>query len=139
MGLQGTDHGTHLNDGTLYGQYAIYISDKASVFPCEDTNLRITMYDFQSDVEDFDLIDKSKTGFLTYDEIVFSSSDENKDGLLSLPEYSGAREVNDFGKTVTDDDVTIDFERIDRDGDGFLKFREVVFDSADTDKDGTLS
>jgi len=32
-----------------------------------------------------------------------------------------------------------DFTRIDKDGDGYLNYNEIVFDIADTDKDGLLS
>jgi hypothetical protein len=32
--VQGTDHGSALNTGTMYGQYAIYVSSTAESFPC---------------------------------------------------------------------------------------------------------
>jgi len=135
--VQGKDHGTLLQDGTLYGHYAIYISDDAKSFPCKNINLKRAMYDL--DIEDFSRIDESNNGFVSYDELVFAAHDSNKDGRLSLSEYSKARAVNDFRETVTDADVAIDFDRIDEDEDGFLKFREVAFDIADKNKDGKLS
>jgi hypothetical protein len=41
--IMGTDHGSALNDGTLYGQYAVFTSDIATTFPCEGQSLHTAM------------------------------------------------------------------------------------------------
>ena len=46
--VQGTDHGTKLQDGTMYGQYAIYVSPSADSFPCPGPRLRTEMPDRNS-------------------------------------------------------------------------------------------
>jgi len=137
--IQGKDHGTAWkSDGKLYGQYAIYISDSATSFPCKKVNLEISMFDL--DITDFNRIDRHDIkGFLTYDEVVFDTADINKDRFLSLKEYSKAREVNRFRQTISDKDVWTDFHRIDRDGDGLLNYDDLAFAMADTNKDGKLS
>jgi len=135
--IQGTDHGTSMNSGTLYGQYAIFISDTAKAFPCEDVDLEISMFELK--IDDYDRIDRGHQGFLTYDEVVFDLADVNKDGFLSLQEYSEARIENRYGETITTSDVRTDFHRIDKDGDGLLNFDDISFDMADTNNDDKLS
>jgi len=136
--VQGTDHGTLLKNGPLYGQYAIYISNTATTFPCENVHLEVSMFDL--DKADFNRIDRrEKKGFLTYDELVFDMADNNKDGFLSLKEYSEARDVKRFRRTISDAGVWTDFHRIDKDGDGLLNYDDLAFAMADTNKDGQLS
>jgi len=90
-------------------------------------------------VNDFDLVDKDEDGFLNYDEVAFDIADTNKDGLISLEEYKLARSDSIFAETVHDGDMAIDFDRIDRNDDGFLSYDELAFDIADIMKDGLLS
>lgn len=136
--VQGSDHGSALKSGTLYGQYAIYISDEAKTFPCKDFSLQISVYDPEI-VTDFDRIDRGDTGFLNYDELVFDKADNNRDGLLSLLEYTEALGKNRLIETLSDAGVETDFNRIDKNEDGFLNFDEVAFDIADENKDGRIS
>jgi len=88
---------------------------------------------------DFKRIDKDGDGNVSYLEILFDAADSNKNSVLSLREYFEARAQNMFGKTVTGADVVSDFQRIDKDGDGDIDLIEVLFDDADTNKDGELS
>jgi len=103
-------------------------------------------------IDDFDIIDKNGDGFLNYDEIAFAIADTNKDGKLSFEEYETARADRIFVDTAytptttsstvkySDDTYLIaDFDTIDKNGDGFLNYDEVVFAIADIKKDGTLS
>jgi len=103
-------------------------------------------------IDDFDIIDKNGDGFLNYDEIAFAIADTNKDGKLSFEEYETARADRIFVDTTytptttsstvkySDDTYLIaDFDTIDKNGDGFLNYDEVVFAIADIKKDGTLS
>lgn len=136
--VQGTDHGTSLSSGKLYGQYAIYISDEAEKIPCKDFRLQVSIYDPEI-VDDFERIDQAETGYLNYEELVFDIADTNRDGVLSPQEYLKAREKHKLSETVTDADATTDFNRIDKDGDRLLNFDEVVFDIADTNKNGRIS
>jgi len=137
--IQGKDHGTSFKkDGTLFGQYAIYISDNATSFPCERVKLEISMFDL--DITDFNRIDRHDVkGFLTYDEVVFDMADIDKDGFLSLKEFTKAREENRYRETMSDTDVWTDFHRIDRDGDGLLNYDDLAFAMADSNNDGKLS
>jgi len=41
--VQGSDHGEMLENGPTYGQYAIYVSDVADTFDCEDVDLEISI------------------------------------------------------------------------------------------------
>lgn len=102
-------------------------------------------------MKDFDIIDKNGDGSLNYDEIAFAISDTNKDNKLSLKEYGAARAdriLIDTGYTPTNSSVvkfsdnvvfTTDFNIVDKNGDGFLNYDEVVFAIADIKKDGKLS
>jgi len=90
-------------------------------------------------VSDFQRIDKDHDKLLTFLEIAFDSADHNKDGRLSITEYSEARTQELLGEDGTDEEVVRDFQRIDQDGDESLIFTEIAFDAADTDKDGELS
>jgi len=134
--IQGSDHGSSGKDGTVYGQYAIYVSDEAKEFPCESFDLQISM---DERVMQFYRIDKSDDDLLNYDEVIFSNADSNKDNLLSTVEYSAARADYMFGETATDAILLDDFDRVDKNHDGFLTFLEIAFDSADINKDGNLS
>lgn len=190
---QGADHGNLVYNGPLYGQYAVYISDEATTFPCEGIDLEISIYDkakmtnfisldkgddqlldwnefvfgiadinnygvlsakeyddagrkdmfpttFTKDnAYDFKRIDKDGDGNVNYLEILFDNADSNKNSELTLGEYFEARAHDMFGKIGTDADVVSDFQRIDKDGDGAVDFIEMLFDDADTNKDGELS
>jgi len=134
---QGTDHGRSFNDGTMYGQYAVYVSDKGRKFLCNGVELR-TSIAYRSMVR-FNHIDKGEDQFLNYNEVVFDAADFNKDGVLSFLEYVTARAEYMLGEIATDAKVQSDFKRVDKDNDGELNFFEIVFDNADTNKDGALS
>jgi len=134
--IQGSDHGSHGKDGTVYGQYAIYVSDQAKEFPCENFDLQIS---FDERVMQFFRIDKGDDNLLSYDEVIFSNADTNKDNVLSTLEYSDARADYMFGETETEANVLDDFDRVDKNHDGFLTFLEIAFDCADVNKDGNLS
>jgi len=118
--IQGTDHGTRISDGTMYGQYAIYTSDEAEDFPCEGEVLEISYYD-QALVQDFERADKSVNGFVDFEEIMFEIVDLDEDGSLSPLEYSEARSHNRFEDTTS------------------IGFEEIIFEIADLDGDGILS
>lgn len=135
--VQGSDHGTVFQDGTLFGQYAIYISNEAKTFPCEGFKLQISMDPIS--LQSFARIDRGEDNFLNYDEFAFNIADDNKDDVLSKMEYSDARAAYMFVETATDTTVLSDFERVDRNHNEVLTFLEIAFDSADIDKDGTLS
>jgi len=83
---QGTDHGTSMVDGALFGQYAVYTSDEADSFPCKGADLRVSMYDAEF-MGHFDRVDRSSNGFVNFQEFIFYISDIDKDGELSLEEY----------------------------------------------------
>jgi len=134
--IQGSDHGSSGKDGTVYGQYAIYVSDQAKEFPCENFDLQIS---FDERVMQFFRIDKGDDNLLSYDEVIFSNADTNKDNVLSTLEYSDARADYMFGETETEANVLDDFDRVDKNHDGFLTFLEIAFDCADVNKDGNLS
>jgi len=136
--IQGTDHGTSFADGTMYGQYAIFISDEAEAFPCEGQDLEISIYG-PALVEDFERADKSVNGFVDFEEIMFEIADLNGDGVLTPSEYSEARSHNRFEGTTSDSDIAIDFSRVDKDGNLLLTIDEIAFDIADTNKDSQLS
>jgi len=118
--IQGTDHGTGLSDGTMFGQYAIYVSDVAEDFPCEGQDLEISMYD-EALVQDFERADKSDNGFVDFEEIMFEIVDLDEDGSLSPVEYAEARSHNRFEDTTS------------------IGFEEIIFEIADLDGDGILS
>jgi len=88
---------------------------------------------------DFKRIDRDGDKNLNYMEIDFDAADSDNNSELSLGEYFEARAHNMFGKIGTGADVVSDFQRIDIDGDGKINIIEVVFDDADTNKDGELS
>jgi len=139
--VQGTDHGTAFKDGTMYGQYAIYTSDEAKIFPCQGLNLQISMFDPELKlVEEFERADKSENGYVNFEEIIFELADLDEDGVLNISEYSIARSHNRFDETASSDtDVVTDFSRIDQDGNLLLTIDEIAFDIADTNKDMQLS
>jgi len=134
---QGSDRGAFLRNGTLFGQYAVYISNKAKTFPCKGIELQIFMD--PTAVQSFDRIDRGEDDFLNYDEFVFNIADDNKDNVLSQVEYTNARALYMFVETATDATVLSDFERVDKNHNGVLTFLEIAFDSSDINKDGTLS
>lgn len=139
--VQGSDHGSKYVDGTLYGQYAIYVSDVAKTIPCEGITLQTSMYDKISIDDwspDFDRVDKHDDLRLNYGEFEFDVADNDKDGLLTVREYFDARANKIFQETVHGD-ISRDFHRIDKNGDRLLNFYEIEFDKADTNKDGELS
>jgi len=133
--VQGTDHGTHLASGTLYGQYAVYVSDAAKIFPCKGITLQTSMYDWSTD---FYRIDKHGNQKLNFLEFEFDKADYDKDGVLSFLEYSEARAERRFEETAYVD-VNADFDRIDKNGDKMLIYDEIEFDIIDTSRDGSLS
>jgi len=135
--VQGSDHGAAFKNGTLFGQYAVYISNEATTFPCKGIKLQISMD--PTTLPSFVRIDRGEDNFLNYDEFTFSTADDNKDDVLSKMEYSEARSVYMFVETATDATVLSDFERVDKNQDEVLTFLEIAFDSADINKDGTLS
>jgi len=134
---QGSDHSARFTSGTLYGQYAIYISNEAKTFPCGGIRLQISMN--PTVVRSFDRIDKGDDNLLNYEEYTFSNADTNSDDVLSMEEYTRARAVSLFGETAAHVNVSSDFKRVDKNNDEVLSFLEVVFDIADLSKDGILS
>merc|ERR1711920_875436 len=66
--IQGSDHGSHGKDGTVYGQYAIYVSDQAKEFPCENFDLQIS---FDERVMQFFRSYKGDDNLRSYDEVIF--------------------------------------------------------------------
>jgi len=135
--IHGTDHGPNFKDGKMYGQYAIYTSDEASIFPCQGEDLEISMNAF---VGEFDRADKNLNGFVDMEEIIFELADLDGDGVLSILEYSEARSLNRFDDTTSPDtDMATDFSRVDKDGNLLLTIDEIAFDIADTNKDSQLS
>jgi len=135
---QGTDHGTSMYNGKLYGQYAVYTSDEADKFLCKGLHLKTSQYD--ADLwASFERVDRSSNGKINFDEFVFDVVDANKDGVISLKDYSAARLEGRFIKTVSGGGVLKDYNRIDKNGDQKLHFDEIVFDNADTNKDGEIS
>jgi len=84
--------------------------------------------------EDFSRIDKDGDGKLNYNEVAFDIADQNKDGVLSHGPAPPCPPGADCGGNITED-----FSRIDKDGDGMLNYNKVAFDIADQNKDGVLS
>jgi len=134
---QGTDHGTQQVDGETFGQYAVYVSDDAKTFQCEGRILLTVMHDLRY-TSDFDRVEQDGDDVINFVEFVFDRADINEDGVISRVEFSKARANHRFAKT-TDEDSANDFDRVDRNGDGFLDLDEIEFDSADSNKDGGLS
>lgn len=134
---QGKDHGTGPADGEVYGQYAVYVSEDAETFVCEDRLLLTAMHD-ERYLSDFHRVEKDGSNGVNIVEFVFDKADLNKDGVISQMEFSTARLEHRFVKTAYKDVLT-DFTRIDRNGDGVLDFDEMEFDIADINKDGELS
>jgi len=134
---QGSDHGTSMKDGTVYGQYAVYVSDEKGTFPCDGIDLQVSIY--HKSIVHFNHIDKGDDKFLNYNEVVFDTADSNQDGVLSFVEYVDARAEYMLGEIATAAKVQSDFKRVDKDNNGELDFFEIVFDSADANKDEALS
>jgi len=134
--VQGADHGTSHSDGEVYGQYAVYVSEDAKEFPCKGT-LQTSMYDGRYS-SDFDRVEKNGDYVLNFIEFVFDQADTNKDGVISLNEFSLARLKHRLLQTA-DEDVETDFNRVDRYRDGVLSIDEIEFDGADRNKNGELS
>jgi len=134
---QGTDHGTHVSDGEVYGQYAVYVSEDAKTFRCKDVTLLTSMRDGRY-VSDFNRVEKDGDNVLNFIEFIFDKADLNKDGVISQSEFSEARSEHRLVQTA-DKDVLTDFNRIDRNEDGVLDIDEIEFDGADRNKDGGLS
>jgi len=132
---QGSDHGTSFSDGTLYGQYAVYVSDAAKTFPCKGIKIQTSMYDWSLD---FYRIDKHGNHKLNFLEFELDKADNDKDGVLTFLEYSDARSERRFVETA-EVDVHADFDRIDKNSDYMLSYYEIEFDIADYDKDGVLT
>jgi len=129
---QGTDHGSDVQNGKVYGQYAVYVSDYSEVFPCRGT-LRTSMRDRDDRyLPEFDRIDEHDDEALSFVEYIFYKADLNKDGVISPIEFSESR----LKQTA---DEGVDFSRVDKNGDGLLNFDEVEFDFADINNDGELS
>jgi len=135
---QGKDHGTSMFDGKLYGQYAVYTSDDEDKFLCKGVRLQNSQYDPVL-VKSFERVDRGNNGLLDYEEFIFDIVDVNKDGVISQEDYSKARLEGRLVETASDGGVAKDFDRIDKDGDQKLHFDEIVFDIADTNKDGHIS
>jgi len=97
---------------------------------------------------DFRRIDKNRDGMLSYPEVAYDMADTNKDGVLDFNEYSkgvGAQAYSTgYGTGYGTQGYSIgygaqgDFERIDKDRDGYLNPLEARFDYADTNKTGQL-
>jgi len=134
---QGTDHGTNHVKRETFGQYAVYVSDDAKAFQCEGRTLLTAMHDLRY-LPDFDRVEQDGDDVINFVEFVFDRADVNKDGVISRVEFSEARANHRFAKT-TDEDTSNDFDRVDRNGDGFLDLDELEFDMADSNKDGGLS
>lgn len=103
-GSQGTDHGSSLKDGMLLGQYAIFISNAAATFPCNDKHrqLQIEMTVLTSAPTlapttytqgKFRLIDRNQDGYLNFAETFFDLADINNDGFLSFREFEATLKV----------------------------------------------
>jgi len=135
--VQGSDHSAHFTTDTLFGQYAVWISNKAKTFPCKGIKLQIFMD--PTALQSFDRVDRVKDYFLNYDEFIFNIADDNKDNVISKMEYTDARAAYMFVETATAATVLSDFERVDKNHNGVLTFLEIAFDSSDINKDGTLS
>jgi len=133
---QGSDTGTGFTDREAFGQYAVYVSDDAKIFPCEGP-LLTEMYDFRF-LPDFDRVEQDGDDVINFEEFVFDRADMNDDGVLSRVEFSVARLNHRFPKTI-EEDTSTDFDRVDRNGDGVLDLDEIEFDVADSNKDGGLS
>jgi len=134
---QGSDSGTNYVDREAFGQYAVFVSDDAKTFPCEGRTLQTAMYDLRF-LPDFDRVEKDGDDVINFQEFVFDRADMNDDGLISRVEFSVARLHHRFAKT-TEEDISTDFDRVDRNGDGVLDLDEIEFDIADSNKDGGLS
>jgi len=139
--VQGSDHGTRFVDGTFYGQYAVYVSDAAKTFPCRGMTLQTSMNDKISTddwTSDFYRIAKHSNHKLNFQEFEFDKADYDKDGVLTLLEYSEARKDRRFDGTAHLN-INADFDRIDKNGDNVLNYDEIEFDLSDTNRDGSLS
>merc|ERR1719419_1015718 len=111
--------------------------DDVKTFQCEGRILLIGMHDFRY-TSDFDRVEQDGDDVINFVEFVFDRADINEDGVISRVEFSKARANHRFAKT-TDDSSANDFDRVDRNGDGFLDLDELEFDMADSNKDGGLS
>jgi len=134
---QGSDTGTKHADREAFGQYAVFVSDDAKIFPCEGRTLLTEMYDFRF-LPDFDRVEQDGDDLINFQEFVFDRADMNDDGVISRVEFSVARLNHRFAKT-TEEDTSTDFDRVDRNGDGVLDLDEIEFDITDSNKDGGLS
>lgn len=83
--------------------------------------------------------DKDHDGCLTLEEAAFDSADTNRDGELTSLEYVIAIANGILAKTSIGESKMTDFNRIDKDHDDVLTYKEIVIDIADIDKDGRIS
>merc|ERR1712178_579800 len=106
---RGTDHGSQLASGKMEGQYAIFVSDSATRFPCtsEHRQLQVVMIEIAPTVapssptlapsplpyRQFGFIDLNVDGLLDFAEIAFDNADTDKDGCLSFQEFNATLQV----------------------------------------------
>jgi len=83
--------------------------------------------------------DEDNDGCLSFEEAAFDIADTNKDRELTSSEYALAIANGFLAKTSVGENRMTDYNRIDKDHDDVLTYKEILFDVADSDKDGKIS
>jgi len=136
---QGKDHGSSMVDGVMVGQYAIFISDAATRFPCtvEHKQLQVEMIEIAPTLTPTLPPTLAPTVPPTLSPTLLPTLSPT---LLPTLAPTLSPTVAPTSPTMAPSPFPYrQFAFIDLNLDGFLDFAETAFDMADINKDGSLS